>query len=630
MVPELGPCIFYYAYAIMIMNSENGLMEKKNKILPIGRLSFVFLIFSLISGFLLGANDSLADNTATIDLSIGVPMACTMAGDVASNHTAEIENGIYRAGIGVTTFRAICNDHAGFSVYAIGFSDDTMGNNNLVARVGGELSPSNDIATGTATSGNLSNWAMMLTPVAGTNAPTIMSDNDGSFSNYHVVPASYTKVATFSSGTAGSEGSTFTSTYAAYIAPTQPSGVYGGKVKYSLIHPANESAPPEPQPSTAGCINYFANAANAEGTMGCQSANDEESIDLLASNFSREGYGFAGWSNKYDYATNTDSDLKFYGPQETITVPEGTTAHGLSLYAIWIKSQGSLQDSTKVASLCGTGPDSLTQAPTDGTANLSSVSALTDQRDNQTYAIAKLADGKCWMIENLRLEAEDSRGNNRFNPSITNESLAQGYNPSFIGLANPESASFSNVTVANSLYSIDGSTEKTISGDNQGRRFPRYNNFNTNQRASSITSANANIYSYGNYYTWAAVIADTAHYSSGDHNVTSICPKGWRIPQGNNTNEGFGRLDIDMGGTGVYQSTNEASNRWRSYPVNILYSGALSGSRFDYLGDRGYYWSSTAYNDGYSYLLFLYNSNLYPGATSFYKYGGSNVRCVAE
>ena len=627
MVPELGPCIFYYAYAIMIMNSENGLMEKKNKILPIGRLSFVFLIFSLILGFLLGANDSLADNTATIDLSIGVPMACTMAGDVASNHTAEIENGIYRAGIGVTTFRAICNDHAGFSVYAIGFSDDTMGNNNLVARVGGELSPSNDIATGTATSGNLSNWAMMLTPVAGTNAPTIMSDNDGSFSNYHVVPASYTKVATFSSGTAGSEGSTFTSTYAAYIAPTQPSGVYGGKVKYSLIHPANESAPPEPQPSTAGYINYYTNASTAEGTMGRQAAADGDAVTLYPSNFSRNGYGFAGWTDKYDYLTNPNA--KFYGPMETITVPEGTTANGLSLYAVWVKSVGSLQDSNKVAELCGTTTTNgtLVQAPAygTGTADLSSVSALTDQRDNQTYAIAKLADGNCWMIENLRLEAEDSKDNNRFNSSITNQSLSQGYNPSFTGLADPEFNNFT-TTNANSLYTIeiDVIGKNAISGSNQASRFPRYNNNNTNQRAENTTKTNMNTYSYGNYYTWHAAIADTTDYTGGDHNVTSICPTGWRIPTGNVSGE-YSTLNINAN-TG---STSESVGL-RAYPTNFLYSGFFYGSSAYSRGSYGYYWSSSASDsvDYYSYCLGLSRSNSSPMADSN-KGAGHSIRCVA-
>ena len=65
----------------------------------------------------------------------------------------------------------------------------------------------------------------------------------------------------------------------------------------------------------------------------------------------------------------------------------------------------------------------LTQANYDSetgvlSAALSSVTALTDQRDGETYAVARLADGNCWMIENLRLDAEDTLGD-------TNKVLAQ-------------------------------------------------------------------------------------------------------------------------------------------------------------------------------------------------------------
>ena len=85
-------------------------------------------------------------------------------------------------------------------------------------------------------------------------------------------------------------------------------------------------------------------------------------------------------SNKFDYTTNTDSDLKFYGPMKTITYAEGQYSgdnSGLSLHAVWVESEGALQDASKVAELCGTTTASgtLVQAPTDGTANLSSVSS---------------------------------------------------------------------------------------------------------------------------------------------------------------------------------------------------------------------------------------------------------------
>ena len=270
--------------------------------------------------------------------------------------------------------------------------------------------------------------------------------------------------------------------------------------------------------------------------MGCQSASDGNSIELLASNFSRTGYGFAGWSDKFDYATNPSAH--FYGPMETITVPTGTTANGLSLYAVWIKSQGSIQDQSKVASVC----NSLTTAPTDGTANLTSVSALTDQRDNNTYAIAKLADDNCWMIENLRLESTAEHN--------SDGTLAQGYGTSatygnFGGLADAESMNFTGTTMANSLY-YSGTQSGTASinigtSNNPGYRMPRYNNLNTSARATNPTSntfpennTTGGMYSYGNYYTWHAAIADLTYNGTNNQSTTgtSLCPAGWHLPTG--------------------------------------------------------------------------------------------------
>ena len=594
------------------------------------------------------SNNALADDD--IDkVNIVVPSSCSFSDEVIpgdTEHSATMHNGEYKSDIGTTTFKAYCNDNNGYSVYAIGYSNDTYGNTNMIH----DTDSTYNFDTGTAPSGDVSTWSMKLTPVAGTYAPTIQSDVNGVYTNYHVVPSTYTKVATFPNrtdvpATGTGIGSAFQTTYAVWISNSQVAGTYTGKVRYTLVHPNNEAAPPQPQISESGKICYYANASNAVGTMGCQTIPTTGTTDgvsptsatLLASNFSRDGYGFAGWSNKFDYATNTDSDLKFYGPMETITYTEGQYSgdnEGLSLYAVWIESEGALQDASKVAELCGTTTTNgtLVQAPAygTGTANLSSVSALTDQRDNQTYAIAKLADGKCWMIENLRLDNQYTVGNNQTNPSVTNASLSQGYNPSFIGLADPESANFSNSTTANSLYTAENNIEgkNTISGSNQGYRFPRYNNDNTSQRAANTTNANVNTYSYGNYYTWHAVIADTTHYTSGNHNTTSICPKGWSIPQGNNTSAGFAKLDVDMGGTGASQSTAEASNRWRKYPTNFLYSGNFSTSSANNRGSSGYYWSSTAYYANDSYSLSLDSTYVYPGTGSNSKYYGRTARCV--
>ena len=406
---------------------------------------------------------------------------------------------------------------------------------------------------------------------------------------------------------------------AAKASTNQPAGTYTNVINFIAV------ANPEPELGPVGCearyICYQPNAlTGVQGTMANQRiGNSGGTQTLYPSNYSRNGYGFAGWSDVYDYDTNPNAH--FYGPNEEYTTPSSDySTEGLSLYAVWVKSEGRLQDANKVTSLCGTGGvgGSLTKTPINSPANLSSVTALTDQRDNQTYAIAKLADGNCWMIENLRLENTASHN--------SDGSLAQGYNSSFIGLAEPESDNFAFSTVANSLYSIDGSTEKSISGSNQQYRFPRYNNYNTQQRGSN-TGTSGYIYSFGNNYTWAAAIADTTHYTSGDHGSTSICPSGWRIPQANTTSAGFGKLDVEMGGTGTTQSTKEAVTRWRRYPVNfIIYNDVFHQSS---MKDGGYYWSSTAANSNYySYAFYVDTLRVRADGVSYLKTDGLSVRCT--
>ena len=157
-------------------------------------------------------------------------------------------------------------------------------------------------------------------------------------------------------------------------------------------------------------IAYDGNNADA-GTMGAAGTGvihtgvkDGDTVDLIASNFSKDGYGFAGWSLDPDAGTklldndNTNNPI-VYGPQETITLPEGfvdnDTDHDgiVKLYAVWLQSQGSLQGWAGCANL-----DTATYNSTTGALDLTknSVTALTDQRDGDTYAVARLADGKCW------------------------------------------------------------------------------------------------------------------------------------------------------------------------------------------------------------------------------------------
>ena len=612
-------------------------------------ITTVLTALMLSTGFIL-ASSSVSATSSSANATVHVPDACTLVSTLNTPHTATLSPGTSTGygnsggvdGIGQTTLKATCNDSLGFAIYAIGYTEDTFGNTNLVSNTKNNGTSTYTIATGTNTSGANSNWAMQINAVSGSFAPTVENSFDSS--SYHNVPTTYTMVAKRTSATMDpadsstiNTGSSITTTYAAYISTEQAPDTYTGKVKYTMVHPNNAATPYAPHEiaCTAGKICYQPSANDTVGTMGNQSATDGNSVTLYASNFSRAGYGFAGWSDAYDYETNPDAN--FYGPNQTITVPTGTNANGLSLYAVWIKSAGSLQSNATTA--C----NSLTEDLNDGTADLSSVTALTDERDNNTYAIAKLADGKCWMIENLRLDNTASHN--------SDGSLAQGYNSSFIGLADPESTNFDTNGTANSLYSMDGSTAApAITGSNTGYRFPRYNNNNTNSRQSSSSySTSGNTYSMGNYYTWHAAIADTTHYSTKNQSIenASLCPAGWRLPKGGNKsneannefwnlivtglNNGVNPANYDSSTTPYYTGTTEGtpiSNTLRSYPNNFLYSGYFNGSSASSRSNYGVYWSSTVYDYGYSYTLYLDSSLVYPGTRNRGKYYGGAIRCT--
>ena len=205
-----------------------------------------------VSGLVLTTTKVAADDVVD-NVSITVPVSCTMTGTISSGneHTAEIANGTYQANIGTTSIKTICNDNAGFSIYAIGNSGDTLGEEDSTKLLGTSASGNAKIVTGTATTaGNpdVSNWAMKVATDSQATYPlTIQSDTEGSFSSYHTVPSEYTKVATRLSGTdtgSNAAGSTLATTYAAYISKTQAADTYSGKVKYVLVHP-NDGAAPE-------------------------------------------------------------------------------------------------------------------------------------------------------------------------------------------------------------------------------------------------------------------------------------------------------------------------------------------------------------------------------------------------
>ena len=273
------------------------------------------------------------------------------------------------------------------------------------------------------------------------------------------------------------------------------------------------------------------------------------------------------------------------------------------------------------------------------------------------------------------------------NSDNTTGALAQGYGKSttygnFGGLADAESANFTDSTAANSLY-YSGTQEGTASIDigttnYPGYRMPRYNNWNNqatsanrpqNPTSNSATNSttNAGMYSYGNYYTWHAAIADLTYNGTNNQSTTgtSLCPKGWHLPTGGAAyasgdtsgvnvtgdtstfrefyNLGYKTMDEvktayedTPNGSYAFYSSNTtnvagkiAAAAIRSFPNNFLYSGNFYTSSAGGRGSYGTYWSSTADNSYISYGLSLGSSSVRPGTGDYDKNLGLSIRCTA-
>ena len=235
--------------------------HKVKQSLMSSRVDFFYYVFRnillasipllIISALTLSLPHSSADSSSdTVRLS--VPVSCTLASHInaGEEHTISMISGTYEDGIGITTLTTYCNDPGGFVIYANGNTDGIAGNNKLTSILGATY----DIPSGTATSGDTSQWAMKLTAVSSStlsDTPTIAT----SYDNYSTVPSQQTKVVYKDAGTMNVEtGSSFTTTYAIYLKGLQPAGTYSGQVKYVMLHPSTTGAP-------ASTINEaFANA----------------------------------------------------------------------------------------------------------------------------------------------------------------------------------------------------------------------------------------------------------------------------------------------------------------------------------------------------------------------------------
>ena len=336
----------------------------------------------------------------------------------------------------------------------------------------------------------------------------------------------------------------------------------------------------------------------------------------------RAGYKFLGWCTVVP--TNNDGTDECtggttYQPSATLTIDQTGTGNNFHLYAMW-KEEKTIANTTYLQEVNAC-PASLTTGQ---------VYIVKDSRDNTEYHAARLADGKCWLLDNLALDLTDSTVLNGMNESNTNASnTTLGY---LKGTTTRDPS-----TDANGQYATAGVVNWTSSYSNSA---PLVNMGDKNETAPSGTSsdpmqsqATSGGWKYGGYYNYCAASAGSYCYGNGtsagtssDNATEDICPKGWRMPTGNTSGEYSALANAIYGSTSSTSDATAYAN-YRS-ALRLPLSGYFyNGSAYSQGSSGGGFWSSTRGSSSNMYSPTLNTSSVYPSDSSN-RFFGLSIRCL--
>jgi uncharacterized protein (TIGR02145 family) len=257
-----------------------------------------------------------------------------------------------------------------------------------------------------------------------------------------------------------------------------------------------------------------------------------------------------------------------------------------------------------------------------------STMTLTDTRNGQNYRVRKMPDGKCWMIDSLKLELTSST---KLRPSDSNV------------------LSDTDVTLATGGLTGNFTTTGHLTVDNSdtaGTNFDAWRQANpsdpTRMDTASCVTGNfvdpTSITGCGYLYNWYTATAGVGTYDiSSGYVESSICPKGWRLPRGGIdilSQNDFAVLnsamyDGSLAGMSYTTDTQYIKNWWHAG----LFAGPRLGfyyARFQGQGLLADFWSSSAHSIDSAWNLYFGYDGVNPGAGANSKYYGFAIRCISN
>ncbi len=299
---------------------------------------------------------------------------------------------------------------------------------------------------------------------------------------------------------------------------------------------------------------------------------------------------------------------------------------------------------------------------------------LRDTRDGKYYWISKLADGKCWMTQNLDLDLTEGlwpEAAASDYPTVATEYLpkttltSQTIETTNGSATSTQSWSFGEWVISNPDASIScGAGNNSIEGCKDGQFIKVTANMKPSTDPNFYTkNGNRTVvgneydahYLIGNHYQWNTATAGTGGLITSGEATGSICPKNWQLPFNGLTNIGaadqfpittlgsIGGLVIRIPGIDYSYSYNVAdgtvqtsgdANKLTGEGYFFVKGGGVDPTDilFALAGYSGHYWSSTPTSEigsSYSFHFGGHTRDVNVAGTSGRSYGRS-IRCVAR
>lgn len=305
------------------------------------------------------------------------------------------------------------------------------------------------------------------------------------------------------------------------------------------------------------------------------------------------------------------------------------------------------------------------------TAKIGTSETLIDKRDGKSYWVAKMADEHCWMTQNLALnlttagltsELSDLQPNTVANYAeevredgttvlIWNADSKYYPRDTIVGPFTSNSTTANNVAAKSSrseelflvakptVVSAIASEKTSTLGETTGIELidvtgwkPTFEYDSETGLAYDETSKTYDAhYLIGNYYANGAATAGSARSVAHTKAESSICPRGWMLPQqaSNSTTATDGGWLKLLKAYGVGDTASYAGGNVAEPPLYLFRGGAVgSGTKYSSVGRQGHYW--TMYGSSQNYRIGLNINNNAVSITELSSYAGRMVRCVAR